>query len=151
VAAQPDVGTELDAAHERARRAYAERNVVAYMRTFHPALEYRQRDGQTIGCEQLASDVKAQLDRVSSASSTFRRTALVSNEDGASAIEEGEQSATYEVRAFGVLRRVWSVQRRGRYEWVRTAEGWQIRRVEILHELLTSRMSLAFGSAHPAA
>jgi hypothetical protein len=151
MATESVVSTDLDAAHERARRAYAARDVASYMDTFHSELEYRQHDGRTIGRDQLAGDVRAQLQRVNAATSTFRRTALATSADWASATEDGEQCATFEVRAFGILRRVWSVQRRGRYEWIRGGDGWQIRRVEILDEKVTSSVSLAFGSAAPAA
>jgi hypothetical protein len=141
------VSAELDAAHERARRAYAARDTGSYMDTFHPTLEYRQHNGRTIGREQLGGDVRAQLQNVNAAASTFRRTALAPSADHASATEEGEQSATFERRAFGIVRRVWTVQRRGRYEWIRTEDGWQIRRAEILDEKVTSHVSLSFGSA----
>jgi hypothetical protein len=149
--AESVVSAELDAAHERARLAYAARDAASYMDTFHSALEYRQHDGRTIGYEQLAADVRAQLQKVHTASSTFRRTALAAGVDRTSATEEGEQCATFEVRAFGILRRVWSVQRRGRYEWIRSGDGWQIRRAEILNETVESRISLTFGPAEPSA
>jgi hypothetical protein len=151
MATESVVSEELDAAHERARRAYDARDVASYMDMFHSALEYRQHDGRTIGREQLAGDVRAQLQRVNTAASTFRRTSLATSADLASATENGDQCATFEIRAFGILRRVWSVQRHGRYEWVRGGDGWQIRRVEILDEKVTSSVSLAFGSAAPAA
>jgi hypothetical protein len=64
---------------------------------------------------------------------------------------DGRTIATIGVRAFGILRRVWSVQRRGRYEWMRGGDGRQIRRVEVLHGKVTSRVSLLFGSTVPAA
>ena len=145
------VSMELDAAHERARHAYAARDAATYMNTFHSSLEYRQHNGRTITREQLAGDVRTQLQKVNAAASTFRRSALAVSADLASATEDGEQLATFEVRAFGVLRRVWSVQRRGRYEWIRSGNGWQIRRVEILDEKVTSQLSIGFESAISAA
>ncbi len=141
------LSTELDAAHERAHRAYAARDVATYMDTFHPLLEYRQHNGHSISREQLASNVRAQLRRVYAAASTFHRTALTAGADRASATEDGEQCATFEVRAFGILRRIWSVQRRGRYHWIRSEDAWRILRVEVLDEKVTSHLSLAFGSA----
>jgi len=137
--------TELDAAHERARCAYAARDVTSYMDTFNVALEYRQHDGRTIGREQLAADVRAQLKRVHAAMSTFRRTAFATSADRMSATEEGVQCATFEVRAFGIVRRAWKIQRRGRYEWIRSGSGWQIRRIEVMGETVTSHVSIAFG------
>jgi hypothetical protein len=133
------IRTELDAAHERGRQAYARRDAAAYMASFHRDLEYRQSDGQTIGWEKLASQVRAQLARVAVASSDVRREALEVGSDGTTVGELCEQHARFEVRAFGILHREWSVRRRGRYEWVRSAGGWQIRRVEVLVEDVRSR------------
>jgi hypothetical protein len=138
------VAAELDAAHDRARAAYARRDVDAYMAMFHPALAYTQPDGRTIGHEQLARDVRAQLARVDTATSEFRREALEVRDAG-TATETLEQRATFAVRAFGFLRREWTVSRRGRYEWVRTAATWQIRRVEVLWEEVVGRFSVGVG------
>ena len=145
------VASELDAAHERARRAYAARDLATYMDTFASDLVYRQRDGRSIDRDQLAIDVRVQLRRAASAASEFHRTALKLGVNEISASEEGEQCATYEVRAFGIVRRIWNVRRLGRYEWSRGEVGWQIRRVEILYEEITSHVSLAFGRSAPAA
>ena len=135
------VGAELDAAHDRARAAYARRDAKAYMTIFHPALTYAQADGRTIGHEQLARDVRDQLARVDTAATEFRREALELR-DPATATETLEQRASFAVRAFGILRREWTVRRRGRYEWVRTAGTWQLRRVEVLAEEVTNRFSV---------
>jgi|ERR1041385_6225569 hypothetical protein len=151
MASESAVAAELDAAHERARRAYATRDLAAYIEIFHPDLEYRQPDGRTIGRDRLARDVRDQLDRVHFAASEFRRESLALGADGVSATEEGEQRATFEVRAFGVVRRIWSVRRRGRYEWVCGAAGWQIRRVDVLREEVTSRVAFGLGRNAPAA
>ena len=140
-----NVAAELDAAHERARRAYADRDAQAYVELFHPDLRYTQHDGRIIGREQLARDVRQQLARVRTATTEFRRETLeVSGPDAAT--EVLEQRATVEVRAFGVVRRVWSVRRRGRYGWVRAPAGWQLHRVEVLaEEVERVRTGLAFG------
>lgn len=139
------IAAELDAAHERAREAYARRDASAYVATFHPELAYTQPDGRTIGREQLARDVHAQLARAHAVSTEFRRESLEA--DGADAASELlEQRATFEVRAFGVLHREWVVRRRGRYDWVRTADGWQLRRVQVLSEDVSRpRTWLGFG------
>lgn len=135
------VAAELDAAHDRARAAYARRDAEAYMAMCHPALAYTQRDGRTIGREQLARDVRAQLARVDTATTEFRREAL-EVQDAGTATETLEQRATFAVRAFGFIRREWTVSRRGRYEWVRTAATWQLRRVEVLREEIVGRLSV---------
>ena len=131
--------SELDAAHERARQAYTRRDADAYMATFHPDLEYRQHNGNTIGWKKLAGQVRSQLARVSAATSDFRRENLEVTKDGTTATELCEQNAKFEVRAFLILHREWTLKRRGRYEWIRTASGWQIRRVEVLAEDIRSR------------
>jgi len=88
---------------------------------------------------------------VHAASSEFRRERPEVGADGTTAVEEGEGLARFEVRAFGVLRREWSVLRRGRYEWVRGAAGWRIRRVEVLREEVQSRLRVGLGRSTPAA
>ena len=151
MASESSVKAELDAVHERARKAYLERDLAAYLGTFHEDLEYRQVDGRTIGRERLERDVRKQLGRVHAAATEFRRDMLEISPDGVSAVEEGEQHARFEVRAFAVVHRAWSLRRRGRYEWVRSTAGWQIRRVEVLQEEMTSRVWLGLGPNTPAA
>ena len=109
------VAAELDAAHARARQAYARRDAPAYIATFHPEVAYTQPDGRTIGRDQLARDVRTQLARVHAAATEFRRESLeVAGADAA--VEVLEQRATFEERAFGVIHREWTLRRRGRYE-----------------------------------
>ena len=135
-----DVAVELDAAHERARRAYDRRDATAYIDMFHEDLEYKQRDGRTIGRNQLASDVRVQLSRMHAATTSFHRRTLDIDGDGRAAVEVVDQHATFETRAFWLIHREWIVQRHGRFEWIRTAAGWRIRRVEVITEDIRSRI-----------
>ena len=134
---------ELDAAHARARDAYTRRDAAACIAGFHPRLEYVQSDGRTIDRDRLARDISAQLAAAHRATTEFVRESLCPVPDGA--IEVLEQRATFEVRAFLVVHRLWTVHRRGRYEWTWTREGWQIRRVEVLSEEVKSRTWLALS------
>jgi hypothetical protein len=134
------VAAELDAAHNRARAAYAQRDVDAFMAIFDPELAYTQRDGRIIDHEQLTRDVRTQLERMDAAMTEFRRESL-EVQLPQTATETVEQRATFTVRAFfGFVRREWSVSRRGRYEWARSGATWRIRRVEILREELVGRL-----------
>jgi hypothetical protein len=135
------IAADLDAVHDRARAAYARRDVDAYMEVFHPALTYTQPSGRTIGREQLGRDVRAQLARVDHATTEFRREALEVR-DLQTATETLEQRATFAVRAFGFLRREWTVSRRGRYEWIRAGGTWQLRCVDVLSEETVGRLSV---------
>jgi hypothetical protein len=138
------VAADLDAAHDRAREAYAARDAAAYMAVFHPELQYQQLDGKVIGYAALARGVRTQLERVESAASEYRRESLES-QSPQQAVEVLAQSATYRLRAFGVLHTQWHVQRSGRYEWLFTDGRWQMRRVEVLAEVVTRvRTWLAF-------
>ena len=138
------IGVELDVAHDIARRAYSDRDPAAYATLFHPDLEYAQLDGRTIGRDQLVRDVQKQLTRAHSAVSEYRRDAL-NVESTSDATEFVVQHASFTVRALGVFRREWSFRRRGRYQWLRTSAGWQIRRVQILsEEVLPARTWLSF-------
>lgn len=132
------LSAELDAAHDRARDAYARRDAAAYMSTFHRDLEYTQADGHTIGRDHIARQVRSQLARVHRASTAYHRQKLEAI-NASRAREVLEQDATFELRVFGILHREWKVHRRGRYEWERSEDGWQIRRVDVLSEKITSR------------
>jgi hypothetical protein len=137
------VARELDAAHELAHDAYARLDAVASMAIFHPELDYVRPDGSKVDRAQLARDVRSQLARVHAAESDYRRLTLELH--GADeATELLEQRARFEVRAFRFVRREWSVRRRGRYQWRKTSNGWQIRRVDLLSEEISSRTWLAF-------
>jgi hypothetical protein len=137
------IAAALDVAHDRARRAYSDRNTAAFMAVFHHDLEYVQLDGRTITRDQLARDVHTQLSRMYAASSEYHRTDLTVASQTA-ATEAIVQRARFTVGAFGLLRREWTVVRRANYHWLRTASGWYIRRVEILaEEILLTRTWLA--------
>jgi hypothetical protein len=142
--ASRSVATEIEAVSALARAAYLRRDVDAFMATFHPALAYTQLDGRTIGHEQLARDVRDQLARMDTATSEFRQSALEVR-DAETATQTVEQRGTFAVRAFGFLRREWTVSRSIRYEWVRTESTWQVRRAEILREELVSKFSIGLA------
>jgi hypothetical protein len=138
------VAGELDAAHERARKAFAERDIPAYMDCFHPDLEYVQRDGRAIGRTQLESDVRSQLARVELASRDYQREALEIH-NSFEVTEILEQQASVVMSALGVIRREWSIRRRGRYQWLQSDGAWRIRRVEVLSEqVMPTRTWLGF-------
>lgn len=135
------VAEEIKAVSARARAAYLRRDVDAFMATFHPDLAYTQLDGRTIGHAQLARDVQDQLARMDTATSEFRHVTLeVRNAEAAT--QTVEQRGTFAVRAFGFLRREWTVNRSARYEWVRTGSTWQVRRAEVLREEVVSKFSI---------
>src|SRR5262249_23733649 len=109
------IAAELDAAHDRARRAYRDREAAAYIDAFHTELKYTQCDGRTISREQLAQDLWVQLAKVRTATSEFQRESLDSN-GAEQATETLVQQGRFEIRAFGIVHREWTFQRRGRYE-----------------------------------
>ncbi len=136
------IAAELDAVHRRAHAAYLRRDLDAFMAVFHPGLAYTQADGRTIGHAELARDMRAQFARIGTATTQFHRATLeVLDEE--TATETLEQRGTFVVRAFGFLKREWTVSRRGRYEWSRNAETWRIRRVEIFTEDVAGRFSIS--------
>ena|SRR5687768_6700518 len=129
--ADPDLLTveaQLDAARDRARSAYFRRDVGGVMAMFHPTLAYTRPDGRTIGYERFARDLSVQLERMETGSTGFRREALEVR-DAEIVAETLEERTTFIVRAFGFLRREWTVSRWAVYEWVRNGGAWQVRRV----------------------
>jgi hypothetical protein len=79
-----------------------------------------------------------------SADTEFRRETLEVDGGSGIATETLEQRATFQARAFGIVCREWTIRRRGRYEWLRTADGWKLRRVQVLgEEVLPARTWIA--------
>ena len=126
------VAAELDELHRQAKQSFVDRDVTGTMRIFARDLRYRQANGTVIGWEELAHDVAAQLASVESADSAYTRESL--QMDGERAIEVLEQRATVTMRRFLIFHSILRVQRRGKYLWARTPDGWRIQEVEILHE-----------------
>lgn len=85
-----------------------------------------------VGREQLARDVADQLRSVESSDTSYVRESL--QVDGDCVTELLRQTATVTTRHFFFIRRVWRVNRLGRYTWVRSSEGWRIHEVEVLDE-----------------
>jgi ketosteroid isomerase-like protein len=131
-----DIMNELDAAHRKAQDAYRRRDFQAYMEIFAPDLAYRQADGKVIGRAELANDVRTQLQVVDSAQTSFTRENLEVRD--AEATELLRQNALVTTRHFAIIRLSWKVERLGRYVWIRTSEGWRIRKVEVLKESVRS-------------
>ncbi len=81
--------------------------------------------------------VKTQFERLDHPTSEFTRESL--------AVVDGEVQATLvqvasaEARAFGILRRLWRVERRGLYTWAIEDGEWKIKRVHVLSESMRGR------------
>ncbi|WP_442679898.1 hypothetical protein ACSBM8_01425 [Sphingomonas sp. ASY06-1R] len=130
----------LDRRHATAQRAFAERDIAAYRDMFGSALQYRQIDGVTIDRTRLMRDVAAQFAKIRRAESRFTRERLdVAGDD---VRETLIQTAVVEVAAFGFLRRVWQIERRGDYVWAMEEGDWRIVRVTILEEDVRGRFRL---------
>lgn len=142
------IAAELDAAHERAHRAFAARDLEAYMAGFSPALVYHQLNGTSISREQLTRDVRRQFARLNRAVSTYRREKL--EFVGDEVRELIEQRAQGLVTAFVVVHRAWDLKRRGLYQWHKGRGGWQITEVTVLEERTTSRFRLGLHPPPPA-
>ena len=130
------VAQALDAAHRSAKAAYSRRDPLAYMELFADDLAYRQADGNVIGRDQLAKEVKAQLSMLDSAETSFTREKL--EVVGDEATEVLRQIATVTTKHFIVIRRTWNIDRLGKYVWRNTEQGWRIKKVEVLKEKVTS-------------
>jgi hypothetical protein len=125
----------LDAAHDQAQQAHLDRNVEAYMACFTRDLSYRQADGKVIGWEQLSRDVESQLRRIAASVSTFQRRSLRALSKGAE--EELVQTAWGCATAFGLLHRIWHLERNATYSWVVQDGVWRINAVYVASERLS--------------
>jgi hypothetical protein len=133
---QAEIETALDERHTAARIAFARRDINAYTDVFCAGLEYRQADGIVIGRSRLMRDVATQFKRLSKVDFSFRREEIEVS-DGA-ATETVTQIVSAEASAFGFVRRLWRVSRRGRYTWLMRDGVWKIAGVHILSEEVLS-------------
>ncbi|WP_420137477.1 DUF4440 domain-containing protein [Sphingomonas sp.] len=130
----------LDRRHAAAQAAFATKDIATYHGLFGVALRYRQIDGTTISRAQLMRDVAAQFARIDRATSRFTREAL--RVTGDEVCETLVQTATVETRAFGFLRRIWTIERRGNYFWAVEDKELRIIRVDVLSESISASMTL---------
>ncbi|HEU4697528.1 MAG TPA: nuclear transport factor 2 family protein [Sphingomicrobium sp.] len=130
----------LDARHAAAGAAFGNRDIDAYGALFSNALRYEASDGKVIGKGQLMRDVQAQFRRIDRAESSFARAGLVI--EGGTVTETLIQRAECRASAFGLVRRTWIVERRGRYTWAREDGQWRITHVRVVDEKLRSTWNL---------
>jgi len=129
--------------HEASRRLYLARDLNGYMDHFTPDLVYRQADGNALNREQLTRQVADQFRRLSAADWISR----VESEDRVSdRIEEVvRQTGTFVTSAFGLVHRLWKLERRARYTWKMHAGRWRICDVHVIEESLVGA-GLKFGA-----
>jgi hypothetical protein len=130
----------LDERHIVANQAFAHKDAEAYKNVFGVDLRYSQADGATIDRVRLMKDVRAQFKRLDRAESSFTRESL--EVDGGEVRETLLQIAIAEASAFGFLRRIWRVERRGHYTWVIEDRQWKIVRVQVLSEKAEGRWKI---------
>lgn len=131
-ASSSQVIAELDAMHDRARRALASRDLPAYRDLMAPDLKYRQVDGRTLDRDRLMRDVAAQFRRLDRLESSFSREHIEIGEERAT--ETLTQSGSVGVSVFLVVHRTWDFTRKGRYTWRKSQGRWSIEEVEVLEE-----------------
>jgi len=123
---------EIEDAHQISRAAFQAHDLKTYMDIFALDLSYRQPDGKTIGRDQLQKDVSQQFNRLSAARWDYARESFQSTP--AEATETLSQTAWLATTAFGVIHRLWRLERRGNYTWRRKDNRWQIALVEVVFE-----------------
>jgi hypothetical protein len=84
----------------------------------------------------LSKDVRVQLSLLQSAETSFTREKL--EVVGEEATEVLRQLATVTTKHFGIIRRIWKIERLGKYVWRNTDQGWRIKEVAVLKENVTS-------------
>ena len=122
----------LDDLHRKARAAYAARDLKSYMEFFSPDLHYHQANGRTIGRDQLTRDVQSQFRGMSGVDVAYRTEDVQAEPDGV--VETVTQWGWIAARLFGFLHRLWRLERRGRYTWRQTGDGWKIAEFTVLSE-----------------
>ena len=130
------ISAELDERHRAANAAFVTRNILAYQDIFSPSLVYQRADGSLIDRGQLMRDVALQFRNLSHAKSSYVRERLITAGDGVT--ETLVQTAEAQSTAFGILHRLWTLNRRGDYTWSKSSGVWLIERVKIHSESVAS-------------
>jgi ketosteroid isomerase-like protein len=132
-----EIASQLDDVHANARRAFINRDIDSYRSFFTDDLRYIQPNGKPIDKRQLMRDVSKQLAQFKSVDYEFVRETIAMNEDG-TVTQVGSQNGTYSVSIFFFFTKTWKINRRGRYRFRKTDEGWRICEVEVLVETVKS-------------
>ncbi len=114
----------LDARHAVARKAFFDREINAYAKLFATRLEYVQANGKTIDHASLMRDVATQFKIADRFDSRYTVEALLA--DRSCVTETTFQTALIKVRAFGILRRIYRIERRGNSTWAQEGGDWKI-------------------------
>ena len=132
-----DFKAALDERHFAASRAFAAKDIGAYQALFSENLQYSPVDGKVIDRERLMRNVRAQFKTLQQAQSRFAR------EDSIVVGDEVEETllqiAVAEAAAFGFVRRLWRIERRGRYTWAMEDGQFRIVRVRVSSEKVEGR------------
>jgi hypothetical protein len=131
-AQQPSIESELNEAHEAAKRAFRCKDLEAYRNGFSPSLTYRQADGTIIDRDQLMRQVAQQFRALTYVNSSFVRERLSVVDERVTEILL--QEASLEATAFGFAHRSWKLIRRGEYEWIKMGAAWVIQHVQVHSE-----------------
>ncbi len=127
-----DVASQLDAAYRRAKKAFWDGDVVAYMELFTRELEWVQADGKAIDYTQMFRNVQVQMSRVRDMDGSYQRVSLAI--DGDSVTEVWVQDAWVD---FFLSKRWWRIKRTFRFHWAKKPNGWKIVRAKVLREKAT--------------
>src|SRR5882672_11617493 len=128
--------------HDASRRLYLARDLPGYMSFFTPDLAYRQANGKVITLQQLSHHVEEQFRRIGAVDWISR---VESEERSPTQITEVvHQTGTAVTSAFGLLHRVWRLDRRGRYTWKVHDGRWRIAAVDVLEERINGA-GMRFG------
>ena len=139
-----DLIAALDERHLAASRAFAAKDIGAYQALFGENLQYSPVDGKVIDRERLMRDVRVQFKTLQQAQSRFAREDLIVV--GEEVEETLHQIAVAEAAAFGFVRRLWRIERRGRYTWAMEDGQWRIVRVSVSSEKVEGRWKFGRSS-----
>jgi hypothetical protein len=133
-----EICKELDELHLMARHAFLYRDIDAYRLMFTEDLRYLQFDGKIIGLKQLLLDVSRQLSKFKSVDSEFIRESIAMNEDG-TVSQVGRQRSTYSVSMLLFFTKTWRIDRRGKFTYRRSDDGWRVCEVQVMAETVKSQ------------
>lgn len=123
---------EIDEMHQLSNEALVQKRFDDYINIFSDNLIYKQLNAKIIDKKQLTKDISSYFSRLKIATSHYERKDF--SIEGNRFTETLIQNATASIKIFFFFKKNWTVEREGKYQWIKNGDNWKIEKVEVLNE-----------------